>query len=203
MHEEVVNLIGARRGHFRYESGHHGDLWLELDGLYLRPNRLRPFVRELARRLAGHRVEAVCGPMVGGALLAQMVAQELDAELYVAEQFTRPTGDGLFPVGYKIPDALRPSARGKATAVVDDVINAGSAVRGAFDDLKACGARVVVLGALMTLGDRASNFAAGEGLALESLARMPNTLWEPSACPLCASGAPLAGVARPSLSGGS
>jgi orotate phosphoribosyltransferase len=203
MHEEIVHLIRARRGHFRYESGHHGDLWLELDRLYLRPNRLRPFAEELARRLAAHGVEAVCGPMVGGALLGQMVAQALDAEFYVAEPFTRPTGDGLFPVGYKIPDALRPAVRGKATAVVDDVINAGSAVRGALDDLKACGARVVALGALMTLGDRASDLAAGEGLALESLARMPNTLWEPSACPLCASGAPLAGVASPKLSRGS
>jgi orotate phosphoribosyltransferase len=195
MQEEVVALMAAREGHFRLESGHHGNLWLELDPLYLRPSRLRRFAGELARRLAGHGIEAVCGPLVGGAFLAQMVAQELDVEFYFAEQFARPTPDGLYPVGYRVPDALRPCARGKATAVVDDVINAGSAVRGAFDDLQACGARVVAIGALLVLGSPASDFAATEGVALERLANLPNALWEPSACPLCASGLPLEGVA--------
>src|SRR5262249_34801925 len=138
MQEELVSLLAARKGHFQLESGHHGDLWLELDLLYLRPGRLRRFAVELARRLAAPPVEAVCGPLVGGAFLAQIVAQELDVEFYFAEQFARPRDDGLYPVGYRIPDALRPGARGKATAIVDDVINAGSAVRGAFMDLQAC-----------------------------------------------------------------
>src|SRR5262249_11240708 len=159
-----------------------------LDLLYLRPGRLRRFAVELARRLAAHRVEAVCGPLVGGAFLAQIVAQELDVEFYFAEQFARPRDDGLYPVGYRIPDALRPGARGKATAIVDDVINAGSAVRGAFMDLQACGARAVAIGALLVLGSPASSFAASEGVSLESLACLPNTLWEPSVCPLCDAG---------------
>jgi orotate phosphoribosyltransferase len=198
MQEELVGLLAARKGHFRMESGYHGDLWLELDPLYLRPGRLRRFAAALAGKLAAHGVEAVCGPMVGGALLAQMVALELDVEFYFAEQFVRPTGDGLFPLEYRIPKALRPSVRGKLTAVVDDVINAGSAVRGAFADLLACGAKPVAVGALMVLGAPASAFAAREGVALESLASLTNTLWEPSACPLCAAGAPLEGVPSPS-----
>jgi orotate phosphoribosyltransferase len=195
--QEVVSLVAARKGHFRLESGHHGDLWLELDPLYLRPGRLRRLAAELARRLAGHGVEAVCGPLVGGAFLAQLVALELDVEFYFAEQFTRPRGDGLYPVGYRIPNALRAGVRGKAAAVVDDVINAGSAARGALADLQACGARPVALGALLVLGSPAADLAAREGVALERLASLPNVLWEPSACPLCASGLPLEGVAGP------
>jgi orotate phosphoribosyltransferase len=147
----------------------------------------------LARRLAARGAEAVCGPLVEGAFLAQMVAQELDAEFYFAEQFARPRGDGLYPVGYRIPAALRPAVRGKRVAVVDDVINAGSAVRGAFADLRACGARPVAVAALLVLGPPASAFAAGEGVPLESLAYLPNVLWEPPACPLCAAGVPLEG----------
>src|SRR5262249_47464902 len=107
-------------------------------------------------------------------------------------------GDGLYPVGYRIPRALRSAAHGKRAAVVDDVINAGSAVRGAFADLQACGARPVTIGALLVLGSQASDFAASTGVPLESLSYLPNALWEPSACPLCASGAPLEGVAEPS-----
>ena len=197
MREELVSLLGARSGHFRLESGHHGDLWLDLEPLYLRPGRLRGFAAELARRLRPHDVGAICGPLVGGSFLAQMVALELDSEFLFAEQFARPKGDGLYPVGYRIPEALRSAARGKRVAVVDDVINAGSAVRGAFGELLDCGARPVAIGSLMVLGVPASRFAEDQAVALESLASLPNTLWEPSSCPLCASGVPLEGVPEP------
>jgi orotate phosphoribosyltransferase len=193
MYEELLRLLAPRSGHFQFESGHHGDLWLEIARLYLRPARLRRFAAELARRLAAHGIEAVCGPLVEGAFLAQMVAEELDVEFYFAEQHVRPKGDGLFPVGYRIPGSSRPGARGKNFAVVDDVINAGSAIRGALLDSRSCGARPVAIGALLVLGEAAMNLASAEGLPLENLAHLPNVLWEPSACPLCASRVPLEG----------
>lgn len=194
MREDLLALLAAREGHFRYESGHHGSLWLEIPRLYLRPDRLRPLAAELARRLAEHDIEAVCGPLVEGALLAQMVAEELGAEFAFAEQLAAPRGEGLYPVVYRIPDPLRPFLLGKRTAVVDDVINAGSAVRGALADVRACGARPVALGTLLVLGPSASALAQHEGLPLERLSDLPSTLWEPSACPLCHSGVPLEGV---------
>jgi hypothetical protein len=50
----------------------------------------------------------------------------------------------------------------------------------------------VGIGALMTLGSVASEFATSKGVPLETLARIENNaLWEPSSCPLCAAGAPL------------
>jgi len=192
LQQEVLNLFAARRGHFRFESGHHGDLWLEIPPAYIDPMRLRRFAAELARLLAAHDVEAVCGPLVEGALLAQMVAEEIRAEFYFAEQFTRPEADSLFTVGYRIPKSLRGVLRGKRTVVVDDVINAGSAVRGATEDLEACEARIVSIGALLTLGAPASAFAARRGVPLKTLAHVANNnLWEPSSCPLCAAGAPM------------
>jgi hypothetical protein len=97
-------------------------------------------------------------------------------------------GDELFPVGYRVPDALRPGLRGRAVAVVDDAINAGSAVRGTFADLHACGARPAAVGALLVLGDAASAFAADRGVPLERIAHRPSSLWAPAECPLCAAG---------------
>jgi orotate phosphoribosyltransferase len=194
MLEELFALFDARGGHFRYESGHHGDLWLEIPRIYVRPASLRKFAAELARRLSSHGVEAVCGPLVEGALLAQMVAEELDVDFYFAEPFSRASGDALFPVGYRIPDSLRASAAGKATAVVDDVINAGSAAGGAIAGLRDCGASPVAIASLLVLGASASELAAREGTPLESLGSLSSNLWEPSACPLCASGARLEGI---------
>lgn len=190
---EVLDLFAARKGHFRFESGHLGDLWLDIPPAYLRPQRLRPFAAELARRIAEHDVEAVCGPLVEGALLAQMVAEELSAEFYFAEQFARPLADSLFPISYRIPETLRGALRGKKVVVVDDVINAGSAVRGAIEDLESCRACIVGIGVLLTLGSVASELAASKGVPLESLAYIVNNaLREPSKCPLCAAGAPFA-----------
>jgi orotate phosphoribosyltransferase len=193
MQEELLSLLAPRKGHFRLESGHHGDLWLEIPRLYIRPRELRRFAAELARRLAAHGAEAICGPLVEGAFLAQMVAEELDAEFYFAEQCAATQDEGLYPMAYRIPKAVRADALGKRIAVVDDVINAGSAVRGAVAELQACGARLVAIGALFVLGSHASVFASEAGLPLENLGYLPNTLWEPSACPMCARGVPQVG----------
>jgi orotate phosphoribosyltransferase len=188
---DLVNMLAARTGHFRLESGHHGSLWLDLDRLLLRPYALQPFARELAQRLSAHTIQAVCGPMTGGAFVAQFIAADLDVECYYAERTTHHERNGLYPVDYRLPDALRDEVRGKRIAVVDDAINAGSAVRGTLADLRACGATPVALGALLILGSRAADFASNMHLPLECIAALPNGSWAPDECPLCVSGLPL------------
>ncbi len=136
MREELLNLISAREGHFRLESGYHGGLWLDLDPLFLSPARLRPFVDELANRLASYKIDAVCGPLTGGAFLAQSLAAAIGSEFYFTERYLSPDPADLYPFGYRLPDALCKSVRGKSVAIVDDVISAGSAVRGTFTALQ-------------------------------------------------------------------
>jgi orotate phosphoribosyltransferase len=76
-------------------------------------------------------------------------------------------------------------------AVVNDVISAGSAVRGAFADLLACGARPIAIAALLVLGDSASRLAEENRVPLLALAERPFPLWRPEECPLCAAGTTL------------
>jgi orotate phosphoribosyltransferase len=188
----LVTTLGGRRGHFRLESGHHGDLWLDLELMCLDPRRLQRYADELATRLAVYSVEAVCSPLVEGAFVGAMVAARLGVRFSYSERFERSdAGDGLFPVDYRIPNALRDSVRAKPIAIVNDVTNAGSAVRGTCADLRSCGAQPIVLGSLVVLGSAAARYASDQGMALETLAALPNTLWTPEACPLCASGIPL------------
>jgi orotate phosphoribosyltransferase len=188
LQEEIVDLMSGTSGHFRFESGHHGELWLELDSLFVRPDALARPVGELARRLSPLGVEAVCGPLVGGAFLAQMLAARLEVEFLYSEPSATPQRDALYSAEYRVPAALRERIRGRAVAVVDDVINAGSATRATLDDLRRCGAGVVAISALLTLGSAAAALAEAEGVALEALANLPNTLWAPAECPLCAAG---------------
>jgi len=189
--DDVLALMSARRGHFLLESGHHGDLWLDLELLCLLPDRVRPLATQLAARLASYEVEAVCGPLVEGAFVALMVATELGVPFSYAERFENPERGGLFPVDYRIPRALRPRVRDKRVAIVNDVINAGSAVRGALSDLDVCAARPVAIGTLLVLGSSAARLAAERGVALQTLASLPNNLWTPGECPLCVQRVPL------------
>jgi orotate phosphoribosyltransferase len=191
MKDKLLSLVRGRQGHFRLESGHHGDLWFQLETLCLHSRELRPFGARLAAQLVRYEVEVVCGPLVEGAFVALLVALELGCDFAYAERFADTTREGLFPVEYRLPRALQPVVKGKRVAIVNDVISAGSAVRGTYSDLQAIGANVVAIGSLLALGDAISEFAAGQGVALELLERMPNKLWTPSQCPLCAAGTPL------------
>ncbi len=196
MQEELLSLIAARKGHFRLESGHHGSLWLDLDPLFVRPGRLHRFVAGLADRLARHGVDAVCGPLTGGAFLAQAVAAALDVEFYYTERVAPAQPGGLYAVTYRLPGGLRERVRGKSVAVVDDAVNAGSALRGSVAELRACGARPAAAGALLVLGVAAASWCAGQGLPLETVAQLPNEIWAPAECPLCAAGEPVEDYGR-------
>ena len=199
MDPDLVSLVTSRRGHFRLESGHHSQLWLDLDPLFTEPARVRPLVSRLAQALQAHDLAAVCGPLVGGAFLAQMLSSELQLEFFFTERVLPPGREGMYRAEYRLPRGLRDRARGKRVAIVDDVISAGSAVRGTYAELRAHGAQPSVIGALLVLGSPAQSFFEQEGVPVAAVAQAPYDLWTPGDCPLCASGQPLEDVATPAL----
>jgi orotate phosphoribosyltransferase len=188
--DAVLSLMSARTGHFPLESGHHGELWLELDALFWEPAALEPLAHRLAERIRRHAPEVVCGPLVGGAFLAQLVAARLGVRFCHTERTSAGNG-GLYAATYRLPDALSARLPGSRVAVVDDVVNAGSAVRATLAALTHAGARPVALGALLALGATPAAVAAAVGLPLEELATRENEIWEPEQCPLCARREPL------------
>lgn len=190
----VEQLLASSRGHFILESGHHGELWLDLELLCRRPERIRPLARELARRLAGLDLDAVCGPLNEGAFVALQVAEELGVDFVYAERVERTAHTGLYPVLYQIPTALRQAIHGRRVAIVNDVINAGSAVGGTFADLRTCGATTIAVAPLLVLGTWTSTFAAENQLEVHALAELPNPIWTPAECPLCKAGVPIENV---------
>jgi orotate phosphoribosyltransferase len=124
-----------------------------------------------------------------------MVASQLNVEFTYSERFSQPTPDGLFAAAYRVPIPRRNDLRGKRVAIVNNVINAGSAVKGTFVDLQECRATMVAVGALLALGTAASEFAARANVALITLASLPNNLWTGRTCPLCSEGMPLEDIA--------
>lgn len=85
--------------------------------------------------------------MVGGALGAQNIAVKLGKDFFYTERVVSQTPDALYPAKYHLPHHLRKMDFGKHIALVDDVINAGSAIRGTLAELQSLGARPVTIGA--------------------------------------------------------
>jgi orotate phosphoribosyltransferase len=186
MPQDLLTLAAARTGHFRFESGHHGDLWLDLDRLFIQPSELHPYVVELGRRLKSFSVQAVCGPQDGGALLAHLIATELGCEFAYTSRHDEPPS-----IRYRLSPEFRERLRGKRVAVVDDAINTGSAVLATLSELHQADAKVVVIGALLTLGPSRVRIDEKEKIPLIGLASVASNVWIAAECPRCAAKQPL------------
>jgi len=184
--QALRRAVSATRGHFRYESGHHGDLWLDLDSLFLDAARMRGWAAALARQAGGLGAEVVCGPLTGGAFLAQSIAAELGLGFIHAER-----GIEGRAVQYRIPAPLPAALAGRRVLVVDDAINAGSALGLTLTELLRHGAVPAGIACLLTLGEAAGRIAAAQGVTLLALAALERGMWLPEDCPLCAAGVPL------------
>lgn len=182
MGADVSQLADPRRGHFDLGTGFHGDLWLDLDAMFLRPGLLRPLARRVADRLGPYRAAAVCGPLTGGAFLALMVAEELGAAFLPASPDPGEAGR------WQLPAAARERFGGCPVVVVDDAINAGTAVLASCQAIRDAGARPAAVAALLALG-QARTFVAGTlGLPFHALASLPSQVWPAGNCSLCSGG---------------
>ncbi len=189
--DNVTALLRFREGHFLLESGHHGAGWLDLERLCVRPEPIADLAAALVDRLRPYRIDAVCGPLVEGAFVGLLVAAKLRVSFTYAAPSNLPAPGELFPVRYRIPPGLRSGLAGARVAIVNDVVSAGSAIRGAHAELEDCGAVPVVVASLAVLGTMGAAFVKAQGMALETLAQLPYGMWTRADCPLCARQEPL------------
>jgi orotate phosphoribosyltransferase len=176
----------ATRGHFRYESGHHGDLWLDLDALLVDARAVQGWAAALAQQVAACRPDVVCGPLTGGAFVAQALAAAIGADFVFAER-----GHVEGSVRYRIPDGLSARLAGRRVVLADDAVNAGSALLATLQDARRCGAHLAGFASLISLGDAAATMAARHRVPFPHLLALERSLWPAPACPLCAAGVPL------------
>lgn len=189
----MIRLAHPRHGHFDLGTGFHGDVWLDLDALFLRPALLRLDVRWLADRLRAHRVDAVCGPMEGGAFLAYALADVLDVAFlpaYRAPALEAGTGAAT---AYRLAWAgdAAGGIGGWRVAVADDAVNAGTAVRACARQLRDHGAVPVAIATLLSLGQASETTSSALSVPFYWVDTMQSQAWPAGECPLCASGTPL------------
>lgn len=178
--ERILADAGAviTGSHVIYTSGRHGSAYVNKDAVYPDTRAVSQLCESLAEVARPQRPEIVCGPALGGIILAQWTAHHLDLPAVYAEKL--PEGGLGLRRGY---DKL---VRGRRVLVVEDILNTGGSVAQAIDAVRAAGGEVVSVAALV---NRGAVTAEQLGVpALAALVAIDLDSWTASECPLCRDG---------------
>jgi orotate phosphoribosyltransferase len=179
-------------GHFDYGNGYHGRLYVNPHMLFRYPStiwRLAQDILDVVPSAVTDTVEAVVGPVTGGALLAHTLAGLLDGRRSLDRQ---PCLFAPIHVDQEAGLRLRPAYAqmldGRRVLLADDVRNTGKTFAHCADLVRRAGGEVIAtveicdrLEAIVDVG--VPNFALVEYGAPEN--------FPTPRCPLCASGVPL------------
>jgi orotate phosphoribosyltransferase len=167
------------RGHFVYASGRHGADYLEKFRILEDPRATTELAGMITERFRSMKPELVAGPTTGGIILAFEVARQLSVDAVYVER--GESGGRVLRRGFEIS----PEAR---VLVVDDVVTTG----GSLVETQACiaNAGAVVIG-IGVLADRTAGRVPTE-VPFYACLTVDFPSYTPEACPLCASGIPVA-----------
>ena len=177
---EILSESGALlTGHFLLASGRHSDTYLQCAKVLQHP----PLAEEVATALAGRievgEIHSVCGPALGGVVIAFELARQLGAKAIFTE---RKNGLMMLRRGF----AIEP---GERIVIAEDVVTTGDSVTETIEILREQGAEVVAVTALV---DRSGGVDFGR--PFHHLLSMEPPTWESDRCPLCERGI---GVVKP------
>jgi len=169
-----------RDSHIVYTSGRHGSAYVNKDAVYPHTERVRELCALMADAARPLGAEVVCGPAMGGIILAQWTGHHLELPAVYAEK--ADSGMALRR-GY---DAL---VRGRRVLVVEDVINTGGSLADAIRAVRSAGGVVVGATALCNRGGVTA--ADLDAPALHALVELSLDSWTAEECPLCRRGVPV------------
>jgi len=162
-------------GHFRLSSGRHSNRFVQKFRILEDPRLVERVARALAEPARALAPTVVVSAAVGGIVLGYETARQLGTfGIFVEKEAGVPTLRRGF--------ALGPEDR---AFVVEDVVTTGGSVREVFEVVRATGARVAGVGAIVRRAP------VDFGVPTVALLDMPIESYEPETCPQCAAGEPL------------
>ena len=186
---EVLQKVGAfRAGHCVFTSGLHADMYVNKDALYPYTTETSRLCREMAGRFRDKNIEAVSGPAIGAAILAQWVAYHLSEmtghEVYAAGAEKDGAGGFVLRRGY---DKI---VAGKNVLVVEDLTTTGGSIKKAIGAVRAAGGNVVGAIALCNRGEVTKEMI-GNPPIFDQLVKLHLDQWPESECELCQGNIPV------------
>jgi orotate phosphoribosyltransferase len=168
--------------HFVYISGHHGSGWVDKDAIFLRLERVRRLTQLLAEATARIQPDILCGPAVGGLIVAQWTAYALGLPAVFAEHDVRRSLDELRGP-FSLHRNFSRQVAGHRVLVVDDIVNTGQSARQTAAAVRSAGGTVLAIAALVDRGNTdATDLGVPDYIHLLEY-KIPN--WPAAECPLC------------------
>jgi orotate phosphoribosyltransferase len=176
---DLVGELGARgallEGHFRLSSGRHSDRFVQKFRILEDPAIVEPLAERLAEEIRAYAPTVVVSAAVGGIVLGYEMGRRLGTKAIFVE---KEGGVARLRRDFKVSPADR-------VLVVEDVITTGGSVNEVIEVVRAAGAEVVAVGALVRRAP------VDFGVPTHVLLDLPIASWDPAECPLCADGRPL------------
>ena len=186
---EILSNVEAVRtgGHYVYNSGKHGDAYINKDAVFPHTEVTSAFCAELAQRFVGDDVEVVIAPAEAGIVMSQWVAFHLSqlSGREVLAVYASKEGDG-----FKIGKGYDKIVKGRRILVAEDILTTGGSAAQVVELTRAAGGEVIGVCVLVNRGGVTTN-DLGDVPRLEVLANVTLDAYEEADCPLCTASIPI------------
>ncbi len=158
-------------------SGLHSAIYLQCALVLQYPAEAEKFGRAIAKHFQGRGIKLVASPAIGGIVIGQEVARQLEARFIWTE---RENGQMVLRRGFTV-------TLGETTLVVEDVVTTGGSTLETVKTLQAAGANVIGAASIIDRSDGKADVGVPR-IALVTL-NVPSV--DPSICDLCRQGEPV------------
>jgi orotate phosphoribosyltransferase len=179
-------------GHFDYDNGYHGRVYLNPHQLFRTPSTIWRFAQDLIDLMPGdliERTEVVAGPVTGGALLAHTLAGLLDSRRSLTHPPCIFAPFNYDPAGgFTLREFYRRELHGKRVLLADDVRNTGQTFARCAELVKEAGGALVATVEIYDRGESVVDIGV-PNIALAEYQAPEN--FRAAECPLCTAGVPI------------
>ena len=171
-------------GHFLLTSGRHSDKYFQCAKVLQYPEYTEILCRLIADRFKNEKIDAVIAPAIGGLVVGQEVARQLNKRFIFAEREEKKLS---LRRGFTIDKDER-------FLVCEDVVTTGGSVFEVIDIVKANDAVVAGVGFIVDRSNGKVNFGLSrqDGVLTEypqfSTLKLEVISYQPDECPLCKKG---------------
>ncbi len=175
---DIFKKTGALlQGHFLLTSGRHSNMYFQCAKVLQYPEYTEQVCRIIADYFKDYEIDTVISPAMGGIIVGQEVARQLDKRSIFAEREDKKL---TLRRGFTID-------KGEKVLVCEDVVTTGGSVFEVIDIVKEQGGEVAGVGFIVDRSNGKVNF----GYPQKSTMKMEVVSYTPDECPLCKENIPL------------
>jgi orotate phosphoribosyltransferase len=175
---EIFKKTGALlQGHFLLTSGRHSNMYFQCAKVLQYPEYTEQVCKIIADHFKDYNIDTVISPAMGGIIVGQEVARQLNKRSIFAEREDKKL---TLRRGFTIN-------QGEKILICEDVVTTGGSVYEVIDIVKEQGGEVVGVGFIVDRSNGKVNF----GYLQKSTMKMEVISYLPEECPLCKENIPL------------